>query len=525
MGEGHDCKSKWQRAIGAMARDSARRHCGRCLLDDAPSRAVSQAGAALVGIAASRPQGAFVELRKLNPMKAQPTPLSRRALLIAAAACLLASCTMMRQMPAQREAKQRTEQLQELQLDVMRFADEYRNRVGEMAGRFQGTAPQPEERLAGQNWKLTQAESVYLIASGPNPLTNALDMVVFATLSRMVLDDVWVSELYADRAKPLQDAHRALEKRAWDLLTGVLTQSQADQLHEVIALWREQNPTVRSVGIIHFADFAKSVGVVKSGEDQKLGSIFSLLGLDPFSDLDPAVREITQTRQLAERSIFYLQRAPALLNMQVERFADQLAIMPETKSMLASVERASLVGSAADHLATSLPDTLAKEREALVSQLMFEIGNQRGHIGALSADMRATLQAGTETATALRSTLEMLDRISARYPGNAPGNGQGSQSPQNARPFDIREYTDTIRELAVTTRELNSLAQHLDGVVPVIHSATQDATDRAEYILGRTFRLLLMLVAATILGILIAALIYRAIANRMSVERSASLAR
>jgi hypothetical protein len=69
-------------------------------------------------------------------MKAQPTPPSGRAFLIVAAACLLAGCTMMRQMSAQREAKQRTEQLQELQLDVMRFADEYRNRVGEVASRF-----------------------------------------------------------------------------------------------------------------------------------------------------------------------------------------------------------------------------------------------------------------------------------------------------------------------------------------------------------------------------------------------------
>jgi hypothetical protein len=182
------------------------------------------------------------------------------------------------------------------------------------------------------------------------------------------------------------------------------------------------------------------------------------------------------------------------------------------------VERASLVGSAADHFTTSLPDTLAKEREALISQLVLEIGNQRGAIGALSTDLRSTLQAGTETATALRSTLEMLDRISARY-SSSPAM---SRSQPNSRPFDIREYADTMRELAGATRELNSLTGRLDDALPVLQAATQGATDHVEYLLGRAFWLLLMLVGAAIAGTLLAALSYRAIANRMHVQSSAA---
>ena len=50
-----------------------------------------------------------------------------------------------------------------------------------------------------------------------------------------------------------------------------------------------------------------------------------MLGLDPLTQLDPAVREITQTRELAERTIYYMQRAPSLLDMQLERITYQLA--------------------------------------------------------------------------------------------------------------------------------------------------------------------------------------------------------
>ena len=38
-----------------------------------------------------------------------------------------------------------------------------------------------------------------------------------------------------------------------------------------------------------------------------------------YTRLDPAVREITQSRELAERAIYYMQRTPDLLDMQIER--------------------------------------------------------------------------------------------------------------------------------------------------------------------------------------------------------------
>ena len=42
-------------------------------------------------------------------------------------------------------------------------------------------------------------------------------------------------------------------------------------------------------------------------------------------------------RELAERSIFYLQRMPGLLDMQIEKLTYTLAVMPESKALLASV--------------------------------------------------------------------------------------------------------------------------------------------------------------------------------------------
>ena len=64
--------------------------------------------------------------------------------------------------------------------------------------------------------------AAYTIASGPNPLVNALDMIVLATLSRSVMEDYWRKELYGERAAHLLEVHRGLEQESWSLVQNVL---------------------------------------------------------------------------------------------------------------------------------------------------------------------------------------------------------------------------------------------------------------------------------------------------------------
>jgi hypothetical protein len=259
------------------------------------------------------------------------------------------------------------------------------------------------------------------------------------------------------------------------------------------------------VTFIHFGEFAKSVGEPRPGEERSPGSLFAMLGLDPFTQLNPAVREVAETRELAERTIFYMQRAPSLIDMQLERFMYQLAIMPETKSLLRDIGRASLVGTAADRFVESLPDLVAKEREAVVSQLMQELNDRRGTISSLSGELRSTLEAGTETVNSLHSTLETFDRIVARYPPNE----RPSSTFEDSQPFDITEITKMVREFTVATRELNALAQQVDTALPTISSVTQEVAGRVERIQSYLFMQLLAIVVVTVSAILVAAITYR----------------
>jgi hypothetical protein len=298
-----------------------------------------------------------------------------------------------------------------------------------------------------------------------------------------------------------------LERDAWGLAKGVLTEAQTAQLHDIVSRWRRENQQFRSVAYIRFNDLAKSTGareMAAKGPGEE-SSLLSVLGLDPLRELNPAVREIDQTRELGERSIYYVQRLPNLLDLQAERFSDQLATMPETKSLLASADRISLVGDASERMVQSLPEMLDRERKALVSQLMQGFDDRSAEISDLSGDLRSTLAAGTETANALHAALETADRISARYAKTAEA------SPH----FDIREYIEAAREVAAASQELNTLTERADTALPAMRQATDEMADRIDRILNRLFLKLLLLIVAAIAASLLAALVYRAVVSRM----------
>ena len=59
-----------------------------------------------------------------------------------------------------------------------------------------------------------------------------------------------------------------------------------------------------------------------------------MLFLNPLAGLDPTAMAIQETRQLAERAMYYSQRMPTLLNWQVQLLSLQLAGQPEIREIL-----------------------------------------------------------------------------------------------------------------------------------------------------------------------------------------------
>jgi hypothetical protein len=438
-----------------------------------------------------------------------PPRASRVLLVLLIAVTVLSGCAVTNRLFRDRAAEERAAALLQLQLAVMRFADEYAARVTERVGLFQQSTDDPGERLAAQSWLVSQATSAFTIATGPNPELNAIDMLVFATLSRMVIEDRWVGELYGARAEGLLDAHRGLEDRAWNFAPMLLSEAQVNELRSDIEAWHRRNPMVRAVPFIHFEDFAIATGATRAGTASS-GSLFSFLGIDPLSNLDPAVRELAQTRQLAERAVYYGQRAPKLISMEAQRLAFELAMTPESAGLLANVDRIGGAAQATGNLAADLPRLFAEERSAAIEQLTGILDERQGELQTLAAELRATLEAGGTTSDSVRETIAALDVLLARFDRPASATARA-----DSRPFDVTEYTEALRMLGETAQHLQVLLAQADGKVPALTQASEHATGQlaslVDHVYWRLVQLILLLVAAAVAG----ALGYRAVARRV----------
>ena len=447
----------------------------------------------------------------------------RLCFVLALGQCLLAAvvgCSTVQRFTPREESKVRAAQLQELQLKVMRFADDYSGRISDPIVHLNIQTTPAEVRLRAHNWRVSQATAAYTIASGANPTINALDMIVLATLSRMVVEDRLLAD-YGERGRSLLDAHRSLEQQSWSLVDGVLNADQSKEVLAAIDRWRAENPTTRSVAQVRFADFA-ALELRRGTQQQQQGnnSLFGFIGLDPLSNLDPAVREIEQTRQLAERTIYYLQRAPGLLDMEVERLVYQLAAMPESEHTLTNIDRLSLAAEAIGTLSNRAPDIIASERQAIISQLTAALHTEQDRLQPLLVSLRDVLNAGTQTSQSLTGTVTALDAFVARFQPDRP---QPADPTTPKRPFDITEYAATARDLAAAAERVQSLLAQLDESSKGVESVTRVARQEVNGIIDHAFRLALLLVLALGFTAVSCALLYRYWSRRLPPVRMAGV--
>ena len=443
----------------------------------------------------------------------------RLCFVLALGHCLLAAvvgCSTVQRFTPREESKVRAARLQELQLKVMRFADDYTGRISDPIAKLDLQSTPPEVRLRAHNWRVSQATAAYTIASGANPTINALDMVVLATLSRMVLEDHLIED-YGERARLLLDVHRNLEQQSWSLVDGVLNAEQAQEVRAAIDRWRAENPTTRSVAQVRFADFA-ALELRRGKEQQGNNSLFGFIGLDPLSNLDPAVRELEQTRQLAERTIYYLQRAPGLLDMEIERLVYQLAAMPEAERTLANIDRLSLAAEAMGQLSTRAPEIIASERHAIIAELTSALHAEQDRLQPLLVSVRDVLNAGTQTSQSVTGTVTALDAFVARFQPDEPAPANPA-TPK--RPFDITDYAATARDLAAAAERVQALLVQLNTSSKDVERVTRAATQEVHGIVDHVFKLAIVLIFVLGLVAVACALLYRYCSPRLPSVRMA----
>jgi hypothetical protein len=315
----------------------------------------------------------------------------------------------------------------------MAFGERYVNAVGNACGEIEQDAKDLQVRADAHLLKLRTANSVYDILTGPSPFAKLMDLVVLVELQyRVQVTDSVAIKVYGAESAPVL-VRALLEGRAdvWRVGDLVLKPGQRKVLEDMIDTWRGRNPDVEIVTGVRFSEFSEYRG--KSVLDGvPLGSGL----LAPVSD---AVRQMEETRLLAERGLFLTKRMPQLLRWEAEALLNSMMLHPEIRKLSETSARVAGV-------LETLPSKVAEERAAIMKRME----DREKAIGAIAKDVRVTAADVKEIVKDFPPLLQESEEAlkTANILAEKFSLPEGAKDiPKDSHPFDIREFTATVREL------------------------------------------------------------------------------
>ncbi len=404
----------------------------------------------------------------------------------------------------------------ELQQTVTRLADEFSARTIVSIDKLQrGTnALGPAQIL---QWKIGLVTETCAIVSGPNPLVNLVDLTVFVTVARAGMEDYWQPKIFGASARPLLENWRNSETNLWRYTDQVLTLEQRTELHAAIETWRRQNPLPEGVLAARAVGFATQAAAAGGSGPARPSSLFHLLMLDPLAGMDPAVREIAQSRMFAERALYVTQKLPMLLRWQTELLSVNTLTLPAVQQLVTNSTHLAAAMERFARVSDQLPEFLDTQRQAAIQQVFAGLAAERTNlIASLAADemklrgtlgeLRQTLEAGTELLKSSDATIQTLDTFLDRF---ASGPNAPAATTTNTRPFDILDYAVTAKEVTLTIKELNDTIHSLDQAVPQMQQAGAALEVSGNRLLNRLFLVGVGLILVLLAGGVVAFLAYQ----------------
>ena len=331
----------------------------------------------------------------------------------------------------------------EVQQRLMRFSDEYlASMVHGLDKLRRGTnSLDPAELL---KWKIMLGTETVSIASGPNAFANLLDMTIFVTVTRRGLEEYWQPEVFGESARPILNTTRNAETNIWQITGQVLTPEQQAELRKAIDVWFGQNPLPENVMAARAVGFATEVADSNPAEKSNPGSVFSLLMLDPLAGMDPAVREIAQTRLMAERALYVSQKMPMVLRWQTELLAVNAIRLPAVQQLVTNSTQLTASVDRFATLAEKLPGQVSTERVEILKALQSQ-----------EKDIASLMTSGTQMSASLNTTLVTFDALMQRFGVGETNTAVTSST--NTEPFRIQDYTTTAAQLEATAQRLTQL--------------------------------------------------------------------
>lgn len=404
-----------------------------------------------------------------------------------------------------------------LQNDLLQFADTFISSTSLAIERLKKPDDSSISRFDQVKLKSRLTNDILSLMSGSNQVGNLVETLVYVESVRISIEEYWLPSANGIHELPLLSVIKQRQESLQEIARDVLTPAQLAQLHTAIEDWRKnRKPTEFDLGT--FASFSlvnEVIAHTQANNPKSSSNIFALLDLDPLAGLDPATRELTETRLFGERALFLGKRMPQLMEYQMELLTMRTTDTPEVKHMVTTTTQ---VATAADRLSqtfASFPGLIRSERE----QWMGGFRSERQGLLDLSRHAEKVMSDSARTAESAERAMKNFNLALQQI----------SQRPKDpsSRPFDIREYTQAAVKFESLSRWLTALLNEfkgdLDGldvkkIAALTDAVTLQTQQRSEamvdYAYQKGLRFVLLACLIISLTFLLTALIYRVLIRK-----------
>ena len=337
----------------------------------------------------------------------------------------------------------------ELMGQLMAFADSYQEQFLEVIhGATAKRELDPRQKIFYSRLKTYYITSAITNASQMNPEIGLLDMVTMVTLQRMISETPEIASVAGDRnAKIITGTLRELEERIWGVAELALTRQQVRDLRKLIEEWRMLHPDERHVAFIRFDDFAKSRMKDAFNEIIQRGGL-----LGPVNE---AVRELHESRMMAERGLFLLERMPMIMQWEEQLFALEMLYQPETIRLLTDITSGVGTLNEFKDVIEDLPKSAMKQQKEFFKEAHRLLEGERklffADLQKQNDALKLITKQASDAASELRLMFDSIERMA---------------DPEHPRPADQPSGLDKINsglvKLQAATKDVNALVAALD---------------------------------------------------------------
>ena len=299
-----------------------------------------------------------------------------------------------------------------IQCLVMDFSDQYTADICAALDEYLSIEPDASKRAAAQYWKVRYGAAAMAIAASRDPRTSLLDMVVFISAGRWVVDSYWIPKVFGKNSAKLSDVYDRMDEKIWSLAGRVLSVKQKLDLHDLIKTWERNNPRRHDVTDVRLLNLD---GVHLSAFDDGLAARGIVAGVRKI------LNKVDSSLLYGERVMFCLERTPRILSLQTEltlsQIGDAFPIATVKPEALASAvkEVPGILQEAIDRNEGSIKtlqsaNTLASSLNKTLTSVR-ELTEKNGDSPLLHADPVALLKDANQALAHLDSSISGLNRI------------------------------------------------------------------------------------------------------------------